>query len=145
MSPEIRPKRFGTFEKQAPGQMFTNVRLFKYPMNKNLCVYTTLEHYLKVTESLRKSSQLLVSYVKPHDKVCFSTIGRWLKTSLAQAGIDVYHAHSTRSASTSKAAGSLPVDAVMNLAGWSQESTFRKYYDKTVSASDEMNKAVLEQ
>ncbi|KAK2548898.1 Polyprotein P3 [Acropora cervicornis] len=130
-----------------PGQMFTNVRLFKYPMNKNLCVYTTLEHYLKVTESLRKSSQLLVSYVKPHDKVCSSTIGRWLKTSLAQAGIDihVYQAHSTRSASTSKAAGSLPVDAVMKLAGWSQESTFRKYYDKTVSASDEMNKAVLEQ
>ena len=33
----------------------------------------------------------------------------------------------------------------MKLAGWSQESTFRKYYDKTVSASDEMNKAVLEQ
>ena len=30
-----------------PGQMFTNVRLFKYPMNKNVCVYTTLEHYLK--------------------------------------------------------------------------------------------------
>ena len=127
--------------------MFTNVRLFKYPMNKNLCVYTTLEHYLKVKESLRKSSQLLVSYVKPHDNVCSSTIGRWLKTSLAQAGIDihVYQAHSTRSASTSKAAGSLPVDAVMKLAGWSQESTFRKYYDKTVSASDEMNKAVLEQ
>ena len=116
-------------------------------MNKNLCVYTTLEHYLKVTESLRKSSQLLVSYVKPHDKVFSSTIGRWLKTSLAQAGIDihVYQAHSTRSASTSKAAGSLPVDAVMKLAGWSQESTFRKYYDKTVSASDEMNKAALEQ
>ncbi|XP_074629667.1 uncharacterized protein LOC141887289 [Acropora palmata] len=137
----------GHVKQNRPGQMFTNVRLFKYPMNKNLCVYTTLEHYLKVTESLRKSSQLLVSYVKPHDKVCSSTIGRWLKTSLAQAGIDihVYQAHSTRSASTSKAAGSLPVDAVMKLAGWSQESTFRKYYDKTVSASDEMNKAVLEQ
>ena len=66
---------------------------------------------------------------------------RWLKTSLAQAGIDihVYQAHSTRSASTSKAAGSLPVDAVMKLAGWSQESTFRKYYNKTVLASDEMS------
>ena len=137
----------GHVKQNRPGQMFTNVRLFKYPMNKNLCVYTTLEHYLKVTESLRKSSQLLVSYVKPHDKVCSSTIGRWLKTSLAQAGIDihVYQAHSTRSASTSKAAGSLPVDAVMKLAGWSQESTFRKYYDKTVSASYDMNKAVLEQ
>ena len=105
----------GHVKQNRPGQMFTNVRLFKYPMNKNRCVYTTLEHYLKVTESLRKSSQLLVSYVKPHDKVCSSTIGRWLKTSLAQAGIDihVYQAHSTRSASTSKAAGSLPVDAVM--------------------------------
>ncbi|XP_067045964.1 uncharacterized protein [Acropora muricata] len=137
----------GHVKQNRPGQMFTNVRLFKYPMNKNFCVYTTLEHYLKVTESLRKSSQLLVSYVKPHDKVCFSTIGRCLKTSLAQAGIDihVYQAHSTRSASTSKAAGSLPVDAVMKLAGWSQESTFRKYYDKTVSTSDEMNKAVLKQ
>ena len=88
-----------------------------------------------------------MSYVKPHDKVCSSTIGRCLKSSLTQAGIDihVYQAHSIWSASTSKTAGSLPVDAVMKLAGWSQESTFRKYYDKTVSASNEMNKAVLEQ
>ena len=39
----------GHVKQNRPGQMFTNVRLFKYPMNKNLCVYTPLEHYLKVT------------------------------------------------------------------------------------------------
>ena len=37
----------GHVKQNRPGQMFTNVRLFKYPMNNNLCVYTTLEHYLK--------------------------------------------------------------------------------------------------
>ena len=53
-----------------------------------------------------------------------STIGRWLKTCLRLANIDVnvYQAHRTRSASTMKGAQLLPIDVVMKLAGWSQES-----------------------
>ena len=73
-----------------------------------------------------------------------STIGRWLKTCLSLANIDVniYQAHSTRSASTTKAAQLLPIDVVMKLAGCSQESTFRKY-DKPGAITDQMSNAVL--
>ena len=31
----------------------------------------------------------------------------------------------------------------MKLAGWSQESTFRKYYDKPGAITDQMSNAVL--
>ena len=107
--------------------MFGNVRLFQYP-NKPLCVYTTLAHCIEVTQPLRKSSKLLISYTKPHNVVSSSTIGKWLKTCLSLANIDVnvYQAHSTRSASTSKAAQLLSIDVVMKLAAWSQESTLRE-------------------
>ncbi|XP_068714943.1 uncharacterized protein [Montipora foliosa] len=134
----------GHLKQDKPGRVFGNVRLFQYP-KETLCVYTTLERYIEVTQSLRKSSKLLISCIKPHNEVSSSTIGRWLKTCLSLANIDVniYQAHSTRSASTTKAAQLLPIDVVMKLAGWSQESTFRKYYDKPGAITDQMSNAVL--
>ena len=134
------------FKQNRPGRVSGNIRLFQYP-NKDLCVYSTLVRYLQVPQTLRKSSQLFVSYIKPHNKVSSSTIGRRLKLVLCRAGIDtsVYQAHSTRSASTSKASAVVPVDVIMTLAGWSQESTFRKHYDKSVAVTDQMSNAVLDQ
>ena len=121
--------------KHKPGHVFGNVRLFQYP-DKTLCVYSTLEHYIEVAQPLRKSSKLY--YIKPHNEVSSSTIVRWLKTYLSLTNIDVnvYQAHSTKSASTTKAAQLLPIDVVMKLAGWSQESTIRKFYDKPLAITD---------
>ena len=70
-----------------PGKVFGNVRLYKYPVRK-LCVYETLDYYLRATEKLRNSSKLLVSYIKPYKAVTSSTIRRWIKTLLGQAGVD---------------------------------------------------------
>ena len=108
----------GHLKQDKPGHVFGSMRLFQYPI-KTLGVYTTLRHYIEVTQPLRKSSKLLISYIKPHNEVSSSTIGRWLKTCLSLANIDVnvYQAHSTRSASTTKAAQLLPIDVVMKLAG----------------------------
>ena len=65
---------------------------------------------------------------------------------LAQAGVDTskFSAHSTRAASTSKAAVSLPVDVILATAGWTNESTFRKFYNKPVSVTNQMSLAVLQ-
>ena len=41
-----------------PGKVFGNVGLYKYPV-KELCVYETLNYYLKATENLRNSTRLL--------------------------------------------------------------------------------------
>ena len=42
----------------------------------DLCVYQTLEHYLARTSTLRSSSKLFVSVVKPHGAVTTSTVSR---------------------------------------------------------------------
>ena len=63
------------------------------------------------------------------------TVRRWIRTTLAGAGIDTskYGAQSTRSASTSAAKGnSIFIATIMKSAWWSQESTFTKFYHKPV-------------
>ena len=128
-----------------PGKVFGNVRLYKYPI-KERCVYETLEFYLKATEQCRNSTSLLVSFIKPYKAVTSSTIGRWLKSVLASAGIDtdMYSAHSTRCASTSKAVATVSADMIIRTAGWNEESTFRKFYDRPVALTNQMSTSVLE-
>ena len=80
--------------------------------------------------------QLFISYTKPHKAVSPDTVSRWVKTTLVDAGIDTskYSAHSTRSASTSAAKGNnISIATIMKSTGWSQESTFAKFYDKPVA------------
>jgi hypothetical protein len=127
-----------------PGKVFGNLCLYKYTVTE-LCVYGTLEYYMSVTEKLRTSTKLLVSFIKPYSAVTASTVGRWIKTLLGQAGVDTskFSAHSTRVASTSKAAVSVPVDVILATAGWRDESTFRKFYNKPVSVTNQMSLAVL--
>ena len=110
-----------------------------------MCLCITLQYYLVVTSKLRTSSKLLVSYIKPYNAVTSSTIGRWIKLLLQQVGINTqtFSPHSTRSASVSKAVVSVSADAILKTAGWSSESTFRKYYKKPVAITDQMSKAVL--
>ena len=109
------------------------------------CVYTTLQCYLLRTAPLRTSSRLLISYIKPYQAVTSSTIGRWIKAVLLRSGIDTqkFSAHSTRSASTSKAAASVSADIILKTAGWSDESTFRSFYKRPVAITDQLSKAVL--
>ena len=67
-----------------------------------------LNEYLKRSEKWRTSDecQLLLSFVQPHKPVVSSTISGWIKKVLTISGVDVgvFKGHSTRSASTSKAA-----------------------------------------
>ena len=131
-------------KRDRPGKVFGNVRLYKYPI-KERCVYETLEFYLKATENCRNSTSLLVSFIKPYKAVTSSTIGHWLKTVLASAGIDtkMYSAHSTRCASTSKAVATVSADMIIRTAGWNEESTFRKFYDRPVALTNQMSTSVL--
>ncbi len=118
--------------------------LYKYAV-RELCVYETLDYYLDITEKLRTSPKLLVSFIKPFGAVTASTVGRWIKTLLGQAGVDTtqFSAHSTRSASTSKATASVPVELILATADWKEESTFRRFYNRPVAVTDQMSVAVL--
>uniref|UniRef100_A0AC34FUL5 Reverse transcriptase domain-containing protein n=1 Tax=Panagrolaimus sp. ES5 TaxID=591445 RepID=A0AC34FUL5_9BILA len=112
-------------------------RYLKFPEDKSLCPVENLEYYLKFTEPLRKTDKLLLSYQKPYGSIGSSTISRWLKFALAEAGIEGFTGHSTRSAATSAAAAKgLSTAHILSAANWSTRgSTFQKFYCKEVDQS----------
>ena len=128
------------------GNHLAPIELLAFAENEKLCVIKVLEEYIKKTRDLRKEERrLFVSYQKPHGPVSKDTIARWIRDTLTQAGIDTgrYGAHSTRSASTSAAAASeVPVTTILKAAGWSAESTFTKFYKKTLQVN--MGHALLD-
>ena len=111
------------------------VILSMYSPDKTLCVVRTLLEYIKRTKYIRKDNlKLFLSYVPPHGEVGVETICRWLKQSLVSSGIDVsvFKAHSFRSASTSAAASKgLPVNIILETAGWSNAKTFATFYNRS--------------
>ena len=88
------------------------------------------------TASLRYGeANILTASIKPHKKVTVSTVCRWLKgfLQLSDINIDIFKAHSTSLASTSKAflkGGS--IEEITKTACWSNKSTFQMYYNRKV-------------
>ena len=72
-----------------------------------LCVIRCLKQYLLITNPLRcaKTTQLPISYIRPHNPVSVDTVSRWLKEFLRLSGNDtsIFTGHSIRTASASKA------------------------------------------
>jgi hypothetical protein len=102
--------------------------------DEDLCVFHTLLYYMKLTKRLRKSTQLLVSYVS-YKEVSSSTIARWLKEVLILSEIDVslFKSHSFRSAAVSAACvGNCSIENIMKTAGWNSDSNFYKFYYRDV-------------
>ena len=130
------------------GYTTPQIQLDVYPVDRRLCVYTVLKEYLLRTKCLRKSSQLFISYIKPYDPITKSTISRWIKDVLKLSGVDttIFKPHSVRSASVSKASrADVPIDTVLEAVGWSNETTFQKYYNKPClqNAASQFGEAVL--
>ena len=74
----------------------------------------------------------------PHREVTSSTIARWIKEVLSLTRIDVkrFKAHSTRSASTSKASVlGLTISDILKGGSWSKESTWEKVYCRKIGNS----------
>ena len=65
-----------------------------FPEKPALCPVNALEEYLRRTAPLRPGSSgpnpLFLAVRKPHKPVKPSTIGRWLKNVIGQAGIDTF-------------------------------------------------------
>ena len=124
------------------------LKLLAFEPNPALCIVKHLRCYVDRTKPLRGTqSRLLISYQKPYKVVSADTISRWLKTVLNLAGIDTtkFGAHSTRSASTSAAkAMDVSLDVIMESAGWTQESTFARFYNKPVTRKDNFGNSVLQ-
>jgi len=117
-----------------PGRHIAPIELMSYEPDERLCVVSLIRLYLQKTQDIRKEhTKLMISYTKPHHSVCSSTIGKWAKSIMKEAGIDTaqFSAHSGRSAAVSygKSAG-LPLQDILRAGGWSNAQTFARFYDK---------------
>lgn len=130
-----------------PGKHLDLLTVKAYAPDRRLCPLTVLLEYLKRTVKLRKSERLLVGIIKPHGSVSSATVARWIKTVMIYSGVDtkLFSAHSTRGASTSKAAfDNVPITSIMKTAGWSQEQTFARYYNKPISNAGKFGTTILD-
>ena len=87
-----------------------------------------------------------MSTVKPFKPVSRDTIGRWVKDVLKSAGINLkmFSCHSTRSASASCAAAKgVPLQTIIDTAGWTNDSSFRRFYEKPVTRDGCFANAIL--
>ena len=107
--------------------------------------------YIEKTEQLRtvgqEDGQLFISFTKPHKPVSKDSIARWIRMMLHLSGVDTtrYTAGSVWPEASSKAKTmAIPVAHIMAKAGWSQETTFAKHYDKVIACDiDDFQEAVL--
>lgn len=121
-------------------KVVTTVSFEKY-VSKELCPVYTMNHYIKRTKKLRKSRNLIVSF-RTFDKICTSTLARWLKSVLFLSGVntDKFKAHSFRSASTSVAYMSgVTLNDIMKTANWQSAKTFKKFYCRNFEESSNNN------
>ena len=101
-----------------------------------LCPVACLSTYLDRTKNWRKGTtdnqqqRLFLSFKKLYKRVTSSTLSRWLKAVIHQSGIqDLFGSHSVRSASTSMARqAGLRIDMILNMANWTSQSTFNRFY-----------------
>lgn len=120
------------------------VLVFPYfPAKPQLCVASTIEHYLKTTSTIRTTfSHLLLTHKRPHHPASTQTISRWIKVALKNSGINVkiFSGHSVRHAATSAAFRSgVNINVIKNTAGWSEASeVFFKFYNKPVSQPNDI-------
>ena len=132
-----------------PRSPHTRIDIAAYEPDSTICPLSCLKAYINKTKALRNNeTKLFISYVRPHKAVSRDTVSRWTKNTLRLCGIDtkVFTAHSTRSASVSKAhEKDVPVHEIMAKAGWRSAGTFRKYYNKPVIQGDSLASAILDQ
>lgn len=133
----------------APGRPQPFFSFSPFEGHENLCIYSLMKHYLHITKDIRSPSHdsLFLSFVSPHKAVGSQTISRWLKLSLEECGVrsDLFTAHSTRHASTSRAAQKgVSLDLIKRAAGWSGQSrVFAVFYNRPMLDPEEFNRTVL--
>ena len=128
-----------------------------YPADPELCPVNYITTYLSKTKLVRYNGDknFFISYTSPHKSVSSTTIARWvtdilsksvfrfylnlnlnlylnLSQILSKSETTTFTAHSTRSASSSKAAKSLSLAEIAKAAGWSNVSTLAKFYNRPI-------------
>ena len=129
-----------------PGHHISELTLKAYAPDRRLCIVTTLNAYLERMRDIRGSNtQLFLTTRPPIKSATRDTIRRWTKDLLKAASIDlnIFKPHYTRAAASSKAAQTVPLYTIIKTVGWSNSSTFAKYYNKLVLQQSTISSAIL--
>ena len=115
-------------------------QLQKFTLTRNqdrkTCPVECMDAYLNQTQDARAKTQdasLFLSLNAPSRAVTPSTMGRWIKSFLNDAGVDTSRcsAQSTRGAAASSAAAKgMAVDSILRAAHWSSERVFARFYQR---------------
>ena len=88
---------------------------------------TAFQLYIYRCTASFRSDNLFLPWIGKHEPITSSTIARWLRTCLQEAGTDTdaFKAHSVRGAAYSTGAWSgVTISDIFNAADWSSETTF---------------------
>ena len=104
----------------------------------NWAATSPISEYIQKSRTVRNDTdQLLQCYTKPFGPASKDSIARWLKSVLLDAGIQNCAPHHFRGATASAMFNSgSSVDDILKSAGWSQASTFYKFYKKPLEEKD---------
>ena len=108
---------------------------------ERLCPVNALNEYLRRTQQRREGDQtktrLFLSVVKPYKPVVKSTIARWMKTIIHEAGIgELFSAHSVRrAAATAAHMKGMAVSDILKIANWSSDNVFKAFYYRPTEGS----------
>ena len=114
----------------------TSPRIARMVNDKDICPVFGVAELLRRTAPLWEGrpilkERLFLQSVPPHLNAAEDTLGRWVKETLREAGInmEMYTSHSTRgtSATTALERG-VPLDQIMESAGWKNAKTFYAHY-----------------
>ena len=111
-----------------------NVPIKQFENDRKLCPVTCVRYYIRRTASWRFTKDqhvLFLSTIGAHKPVKPSTISGWMVCMMKASGIDteVFKAHSTRGASTTKAfVEGLSLSDILTRANWSNAGTFKRFY-----------------
>ena len=104
------------------------------------CSFRLLYREIINLERKNQTSQLLVSFIKPHNAVAKSTVAGWVKQILIMSGIntDIFKPNSTHSASSSHARLSgLSLSDILKRGSTSYETTWEMFYNKPIMTFEE--------
>lgn len=126
---------FNSILKTSKPGVHQSVSVCRYLKDELICPFLCLRDYLDRTGDIRNDTDdVFISFQKPFQAVSSQTISRWIVNTLRQCNINSrFTAHSTRAASTSKAALSMPIDSILKSVGWRSETTFANFYHKDIS------------
>ena len=117
------------FSAENPNQGFQLIHVRKNLKERDLCPYTAVYHYLKLTAYKHSSTTLFVSSLPLFAAAKSGTLLNWAK--------QLMEPHSTRAAATSNAyAAGLPLDTILGWARWTSSDSFVKHYHKPLLSAD---------